>query len=80
MKRGAAWTLRWDFNGWKNQGSQKYTEKERINKLEEFMINSPITLTKTQFFKVCDRFYVSNPNKLWKAMRRINWKGVRKVS
>ena len=28
LKRGAAWTLRWDFNGWKNQGSQKYTEKE----------------------------------------------------
>jgi hypothetical protein len=28
LKRGAAWVLRWDFNGWKNQGSQKYTEKE----------------------------------------------------
>lgn len=28
MKRAAAWTLRWDANGWKNQGSQKYTIKE----------------------------------------------------
>lgn len=28
LKRGAAWVLRWDFNGWRNQGSQKYTEKE----------------------------------------------------
>lgn len=40
LKRGAAWTLRWDFLGWKYQGSQKYTEKEwkqtlitRINQL-----------------------------------------------
>lgn len=28
LKNGAAWSLRWDYYGWKNQGSQKYTEKE----------------------------------------------------
>jgi len=28
LKNGAAWSLRWDFYGWKTQGSQKYTEKE----------------------------------------------------
>lgn len=28
LKRGAAWTLRWDWAGWRKQGSQKYTEKE----------------------------------------------------
>lgn len=40
LKRGAAWVLRWDFTGWRKQGSQKYTEKEwkqtlvtRINQL-----------------------------------------------
>jgi hypothetical protein len=28
LKRGAAWKLRWDYYGWKLQGSQKYTQKE----------------------------------------------------
>lgn len=28
LKNGAAWRLRWDYSGWKNQGSQKYTQKE----------------------------------------------------
>lgn len=28
LKNGAAWRLHWDFYGWRNQGSQKYTEKE----------------------------------------------------
>lgn len=28
LKRGAAWSTRWDYNGWRNQGSQKYTIKE----------------------------------------------------
>jgi len=28
LKKGAAWRLRWDYLGWKQQGSQKYTEKE----------------------------------------------------
>ena len=28
LKRGAAWRARWDYLGWKLQGSQKYTQKE----------------------------------------------------
>lgn len=28
LKTGAAWKTRWSWTGWKNQGSQKYTQKE----------------------------------------------------
>ncbi len=28
LKKGAAWRSRWNYNGWKNTGSQKYTIKE----------------------------------------------------
>lgn len=28
LKRGAAWKTRWDYYGWKQQGTQKYTQKE----------------------------------------------------
>lgn len=28
LKKGAAWRRHWNYLGWKNQGSQKYTQKE----------------------------------------------------
>jgi hypothetical protein len=28
LKIGAAWQARWDYNGWKQTGAQKYTQKE----------------------------------------------------
>lgn len=78
LKRGAAWTLRWDFNGWKNQGSQKYTEKEwkqtlitRINQISAQIHKSTlrgganfivISTEVSALFDDLENFMVSNNN------------------
>lgn len=78
LKRGAAWTLRWDFNGWKNQGSQKYTEKEwkqtlitRINQISAQIHKSTlrgganfivISTEISALFDDLENFMVSNSN------------------
>lgn len=78
LKRGAAWTLRWDFNGWKQQGSQKYTEKEwkqtlitRINQISAQIHKSTlrgganfivISTEVSALFDDLENFMVSNGN------------------
>ena len=78
LKRGAAWTLRWDFNGWKHQGSQKYTEKEwkqtlitRINQISAQIHKSTlrgganfivISTEVSALFDDLENFMVSNGN------------------
>ena len=78
LKRGAAWTLRWDFNGWKNQGSQKYTEKEwkqtlitRINQISAQIHKSTlrgganfivVSTEVSALFDDLENFMVSNSN------------------
>lgn len=78
LKRGAAWTLRWDFLGWKYQGSQKYTEKEwkqtlitRINQLSAQIHKSTlrgganfivISTEVSALFDDLENFMVSNSN------------------
>jgi len=78
LKRGAAWTLRWDFNGWKNQGSQKYTEKEwkqtlitRVNQISAQIHKSTlrgganfivISTEVSALFDDLENFMVSNGN------------------
>jgi hypothetical protein len=78
LKRGAAWTLRWDFNGWKNQGSQKYTEKEwkqtlitRINQISAQIHKSTlrgganfivVSTEVSALFDDLENFMVSNGN------------------
>jgi len=78
LKRGAAWTLRWDFLGWKYQGSQKYTEKEwkqtlitRINQLSAQIHKSTlrgganfivVSTEVSALFDDLENFMVSNGN------------------
>jgi hypothetical protein len=78
LKRGAAWVLRWNFYGWKTQGSQKYTEKEwkqtlitRINQISAQIHKSTlrgganflvISTEVSAIFDDLENFMVSNGN------------------
>lgn len=78
LKVSAAWTLRWNFLGWKNQGSQKYTEKEwkqtlvtRINQVSAQIHKSTlrgganflvISTEVSAIFDDLENFMVSNNN------------------